>query len=56
MPVPGPSKAQSKLEARGEARIARLHLFGLFSGGVVVMAIALVAVVVLAVVAVLSHH
>jgi hypothetical protein len=65
MPVPpGPPPESGKVrreqeresEARAEARLARLHLPGLLSGGVIVMGIALAAIVVLAMVAVLSHH
>jgi hypothetical protein len=65
MPVaPGPppelSKAQreeeARAEARAEARLARLHLVALSGAGVVVMGLVLAAVVVLAVLVVISHH
>jgi hypothetical protein len=65
MPVPPgppaePSKAEREQEARSEARaqarIARLHLAGLFSGGVIVVGLALAAVVVIAVLVLIGHH
>jgi hypothetical protein len=61
MPVPpGPppelSKAQREEQERAEARAARSHLPGLLSGGVIVMGLVLTAVVVVAVLALISHH
>jgi hypothetical protein len=65
MPVPpGPppelTKAQrdqeARIEAQAEARIARLHLPGVLSAGVIVMALVLAVVVAMAVVVVISHH
>jgi hypothetical protein len=50
-PPPEPSKAEreeeARLRARGDARVTRLHLAGLMSGGVIVMGLALVVVFVL---------
>jgi hypothetical protein len=54
-----PSKAEREQEARakerGDAQVARLHLVRLFSVGVVVGALALVAVVVMFVVVLIGH-
>lgn len=59
-PPPPPSKAEREQEQRdqerGAARVDRLHLIGLFSGGVVVMGIALAVVIILAALALTSHH
>jgi hypothetical protein len=59
-PPPGPpsrpSKAQREQEQRAEARAERLHLAGLTNAGVVVMGLVLVAVAVMLVVVLVSHH
>jgi hypothetical protein len=60
---PGPrrkSKAQNEREERAKerakARIARLHLIGLTDAGVIIMGLILVAVVVMFVLVLMSHH
>lgn len=59
-PPPEPSKAQreqeARAEARGEARVAQLHLFGLFSVGAIVMGLVLAAVVTMFVLVLINHH
>jgi hypothetical protein len=59
-PPPEPRKAEREEEARlrahGQARIARLHLVGLMSGGVIVMALALVVVFILFMLVVFGHR
>jgi hypothetical protein len=59
-PPPGPSKAEreqeAQIRARGDVRVARFHLLGLFSVGVVVSGLAVAIVVVMFVPVVLSHH
>jgi hypothetical protein len=59
-PPPRPSKAERELEheqeERGKANVARFHVIGLFRVGVVVMSLALAAVVIMAVLALTSHH
>jgi hypothetical protein len=61
-PVPPPelSKAQrdqeARAEARAEARVARLHLISLFSVGVTVMGLVLIAVIAMFVLVVIGHH
>jgi hypothetical protein len=61
MPVPpGPppelNNAHREEEARAEARVARLHLRALFSGGVIVMGLVLAVVAVMFVLVLTSHH
>jgi len=59
-PPPEPSKAERELEARtreqGDARVARLHLVGLLSGGVIVAGLALVVVFVMFMLVVFTRH
>jgi hypothetical protein len=59
-PPPEPSKAEreeaARAERRGETRVARLHLVGMFSVGAVVAGLLLAAVVVLFALVLISHH
>jgi hypothetical protein len=59
-PPPEPDKAEREQVARdracGDAEVARFHLLGAFSIGVIVMGLVLAVVVVLFVVVLLSHH
>ena len=53
---PKPGKAEREREKRAEARAERLHLAGLTNAAVIIMGVALVAVVVMVVLALASHH
>jgi hypothetical protein len=59
-PPPGPppkrSKAEREQEKRAEARAERLHLVALTNAGVIIMGVVLAAVVVMVVLALVSHH
>jgi hypothetical protein len=59
-PPPEPSKAEREEEARAaaraEARVARLHLAGLLSGGTLVMFLVLVAVIFMLVLVLVLHR
>jgi hypothetical protein len=50
------SKAQRRQKALADARAARLHLVGLTDAAVIVMGLAAVAMAVMLVVVMISHH
>jgi hypothetical protein len=51
-----PTKAEREQEKRADARAERLHLVGLTSAGVIIMGVLIGAVVVMTVLALVSHH
>jgi hypothetical protein len=55
-PPPKPTKAEREQDKRADARAQRLHLAGLSSAGAVIMTLVLAAVVVMLVVALVTHH
>jgi hypothetical protein len=55
-PRPRLSKARREQKERADARDSRLHLVGLTKAGIIVMGLALAAVIVMAAMALSSHH
>ena len=55
-PPPKVTKAERDREKRADARADRMHLAGLSSAGAIIMTLVLAAVVVMLVLALVTHH